>query len=60
VASTYALTNATLPYALSLAKLGWRDACKADPDLSKGLNVHEGGIYYAAVAKAHGYASVEL
>ena len=60
VASTYALTNATLPYALSLAKLGWRDACKADPDLSKGLNVHEGGIYYAAVAKAHGYATVEL
>jgi len=60
VASTYALTNATLPYALSLAKLGWRDACKADPDLSKGLNVHEGGIYYAAVAKAHGYTSVEL
>jgi len=60
VASTYALTNATLPYALSLAKLGWRDACKADPNLSKGLNVHAGGIYYAAVAKAHGYASVEL
>jgi len=60
VDSTYALTNATLPYAMSLAKLGWRDACKADPDLSKGLNVHEGGIYYAAVAKAHGYASVEL
>lgn len=60
VASTYALTNATLPYALSIANLGWRDACKADANLAKGLNVHDGAIYYAAVAKAHGYASVEF
>jgi len=60
VASTYALTNATLPYALSIANLGWRDACKADENLAKGLNVHDGAIYYSAVAKAHGYASVEF
>ena len=60
VASTYALTNATLPYALSLANLGWEAACKKDPNLAKGLNVHAGRIYYSAVAEAHGYPSVEL
>ena len=60
VASTYALTNATLPYALSLANLGWEAACKKDPNLAKGLNVHEGKIFYSAVAEAHGYPSVEL
>jgi alanine dehydrogenase len=60
VASTYALTNATLPYALSIANLGWEKACKEDSNLAKGLNVHNGQIYYQAVAKAHGYASVEL
>jgi alanine dehydrogenase len=60
VASTYALTNATLPYALSLANLGWEAACKKDPNLARGLNVHEGKIYYSAVAEAHGYPSVEL
>ena len=60
VASTYALTNATLPYALSLANLGWEAACRKDPNLAKGLNVHEGKIFYSAVAEAHGYPSVEL
>jgi alanine dehydrogenase len=60
VASTYALTNATLPFALSLANLGWEAACRKDPNLAKGLNVHEGKIYYSAVAEAHGYPSVEL
>jgi alanine dehydrogenase len=60
VASTYALTNATLPYALALAKYGWKEACYRDPNLAKGLNVHEGKIYHTAVAQAHGYASVEL
>jgi alanine dehydrogenase len=60
VASTYALTNATLPYALSLANLGWEAACKNNPNLAKGLNVHAGKIYYSAVAEAHGYPSVEL
>lgn len=54
--STYALTNATLPYALSIASKGWREAIKADKALALGLNVHEGGIYYEAVAKAHNYA----
>jgi len=60
VASTYALTNATLPFALSLANNGWKLACEKDLNLAKGLNVHEGKIYYSAVAEAHGYASAAL
>jgi alanine dehydrogenase len=60
VASTYALTNATLPYALALANFGWKAACERDPNLGKGLNVHEGKIYYAAVADAHGYPVAKL
>ena len=56
VASTYALTNATLPYALALANLGWEAACAKDPALAKGLNVHAGKITYEAVASAHGYS----
>jgi len=58
VASTYALTNATLPYALSIAHHGWKEACIRDKSLAKGLNVHNGKIYYAAVAEAHGYEHV--
>ncbi len=60
VTSTYALTNATLRYALSIANLGWSGACKKDSSLAKGLNVHEGSIYYAAVAQAHGYTAVSF
>ncbi|MEY3448072.1 MAG: hypothetical protein RLZZ14_596, partial [Actinomycetota bacterium] len=52
--STYALTNVTLRYALALADKGWREAIKADPNLALGLNVHEGKVYYEAVAEAHG------
>lgn len=55
VASTYALTNATLPYALSLANFGWEEACAKDPALAKGLNIHAGKVFYEAVAVAHGY-----
>ena len=40
--STFALTNATMPYVLKLADKGWRDACKSDPALAKGLSTHEG------------------
>ncbi len=60
VTSTYALTNATLPFALSLANLGWESACKKDKNLAKGLNVHDGKIYHSAVAEAHGYATAAL
>ena len=56
VASTYALTNATLPYALSLANNGWEAAIAKDGALAKGLNVHAGKIRYEAVALAHGYS----
>src|SRR5919108_5189053 len=39
--STYALTNATLPYAIELARRGFADAVRADAMLAKGVNVHE-------------------
>lgn len=55
VASTYALTNATLPYAVAIANKGWKKALTDDVDLAKGLNVCEGKVVYEAVAKAHGY-----
>src|SRR5665213_3466066 len=38
--STYALTNATMPYVRAVANLGWVDALRADPSLALGLNVH--------------------
>jgi alanine dehydrogenase len=52
--STLALTNATLPYAMKLAKLGWKEACRQDPSLRRGLNVVEGRIVYPGVAEAFG------
>jgi alanine dehydrogenase len=52
--STYALTNATLPYVRAVAGLGWRDALRADPSLALGLNVHSGSVVNEAVATAHG------
>jgi alanine dehydrogenase len=60
VASTYALTNATLPFVLSIVNNGWEAACRKDLALAKGLNVHEGKIFYDAVAEAHGYTSYQL
>ena len=39
--STYALTNATMPYVLKLADKGWKAACQADSALAKGLSTHE-------------------
>ena len=56
VASTYALTNATLPYALAIANKGWEHAIVEDKALDHGLNVHAGKLRYEAVAVAHGYA----
>jgi alanine dehydrogenase len=52
--STYALSNATIKYALALANKGWERALNDDAGLAAGLNVHEGKIMYAAVASAHG------
>ena len=58
--STYALTNVTLPYALELANLGWRDALRADPALALGLNTHDGHVTYGPVAEAHGMRTLTL
>jgi alanine dehydrogenase len=58
--STYALTNVTLPYALSLADQGWRDALRADPALGLGLNTHDGRVTSVPVAEAHGLEHREL
>lgn len=50
--STLALTNATLPYALRLADMGWKDACKADPGLAQGVNIVDGKVTFEGVSKA--------
>ena len=55
VASTYALTNATMPYTLALANFGWENAVAKDPSLAKGLNISGGKVRYQAVAQAHAY-----
>ena len=52
--STTALTNATLRYALALADKGWRQACKDDVALYRGLNIGEGKVVYKAVADVFG------
>ena len=53
--STYALNNVTLPHALKIADLGWREALRQDAHLAAGLNVHAGRVTYAAVAEELGY-----
>jgi len=58
--STYALSNATIGYALAIANKGWQKALADDASLAKGLNIHEGDIYYKAVADAHGLACKTL
>jgi alanine dehydrogenase len=52
--STLALTNATFPYAMQLAKKGWKQALKDNPALRKGLNIVDGKVTYPAVAEAFG------
>jgi len=58
--STYALTNATLPYSVALADKGWQQALRDDRSLSLGLNAYDGNLTYAPVAEAHGLTSVAL
>ena len=58
--STNALTNATLPYIVSVANNGWVEALRRDPALAKGLNTHDGKVVYKEVAEAHGLDHVEL
>ncbi|MCJ0891923.1 alanine dehydrogenase [Rhodococcus sp. ARC_M12] len=50
--STYALTNATLPYVVALADKGWEAACEADSGLKAGLSTHNGALLSETVAAA--------
>ena len=50
--STFALTNATLPYIRALAELGWKEATARDAGLRAGLNIHKGRVSHRAVADA--------
>jgi alanine dehydrogenase len=52
--STFALTNATLPYVKALANFGLKEAFGRDSHLARGLNIHAGAITHPAVAKALG------
>jgi len=52
--SAFALNNATLPFVLTLADLGAREALVRDPHLREGLNVHRGRITHPAVAESLG------
>jgi alanine dehydrogenase len=60
--STYALSNATLPYVVKLADMGAEAAIRADPSLAKGVNTYKGQITYPAVAEAFGleYTPLEV
>jgi alanine dehydrogenase len=61
ITSTYALTNATLPYAIALADLGVDEAIRRDPGLRPGVNVAGGKVTHPAVAEGVGmeYVPVE-
>ncbi|MBM7506385.1 alanine dehydrogenase [Nocardioides salarius] len=58
--STYALTNATMPYAVALAAKGWRQALRDDRCLAKGLNTHDGQLTNGPVGAATGIDAVAL
>ena len=57
--STYALTNATLPYVVALANKGWRQALADDAALAKGLNTHDGRLTNVPVGQAVGIDAVD-
>ena len=58
--STYALTNATLPYTVALADKGWVQACRDDHSLALGLNTHAGQLTNAPVGAAVGMSSLSV
>src|SRR5499427_8340532 len=58
--STFALTNATLPYVLDLASRGIPGAVRADPALARGANVWGGRIVHPAVAASLGESAAPL
>ena len=52
--STFALTNATLPFVMKLANKGFTEAVKSDPHLKSGVNTYNGAVVYEAVAQNQG------
>lgn len=58
--STYALTNATLPYAIIIANLGWKKAAKQNIAIKKGVNIVNDKLTYRQVAGAHNLNYNEL
>ncbi|MFZ0159091.1 MAG: alanine dehydrogenase [Kineosporiaceae bacterium] len=58
--STWALTNATMGYAVRLADKGWRDALVAEPALARGLNTYDGHVTYGGVADAFGLPCTDV
>lgn len=52
--STYALTNATFPYALEIANKSWKRAARSNPAIAAGLNIVEGRVLHADVAELFG------
>jgi alanine dehydrogenase len=58
--STYALTNATMPYTVALADKGWQQACRDDHSLALGLNTHAGQLTNGPVGEAVGIDAVPL
>jgi len=58
--STFALTNATLPYALELANRGLKAAVRGNPALARGVNVWSGKVVHPAVAAAIGERATPL
>ncbi len=58
--STYALTNATLPYTLALADKGWVQACRDDTGLARGLNTHAGRLTNAPVGEAFDLEAISV
>lgn len=56
--STIALGNATQPFLLALADKGWKEACRSDPHLLAGLNIHAGRLTYEAVGAAQGINAI--
>ncbi|MFL6004371.1 MAG: alanine dehydrogenase [Nocardioides sp.] len=58
--STYALTNATMPYTVALADKGWQQACRDDHSLALGLNTHAGQLTNGPVGEAVGIDAVPV
>jgi alanine dehydrogenase len=58
--STYALTNATLPYTVALADKGWQQACRDDRGLALGVNTHAGALTNGPVGSALGIDTTAL